>query len=146
MTTPTDTDMAQALRELFETWLEIRPPFRTTVEVEAAWEGWKANTAVAAMLTAHESRAQQKTASGLKQADAQQVVHHELETKGPDQSSAQPAGVGEYTTEMGNAAEKYYASFKYAHPLPARWSWLDLWQAMLAAAPQTPAKDAEHDH
>lgn len=53
-----DTDLAQALRELFETWLESRSSFRMTVEVQAAWEGWKANTAVAAMLSAHESRAQ----------------------------------------------------------------------------------------
>lgn len=57
MTTTTETDLAQ-LRELFEMWLESRPSFRTTVEVQAAWEGWKANTAVAAMLAAHESCAQ----------------------------------------------------------------------------------------
>lgn len=50
------TDEA-ALRELFQMWLESRPSFRTTAEVEAAWEGWKANTAVAAMLATAEKRA-----------------------------------------------------------------------------------------
>lgn len=44
--------LVEALRELFVKWLESRSPFRTTVEVEAAWEGWKANTAIAAMLAA----------------------------------------------------------------------------------------------
>ena len=43
---------AEQVRELFLIWLESRKPFRTTVEAKAAWEGWKANTAIAQMLSA----------------------------------------------------------------------------------------------
>jgi len=51
-----NADKLAQLRELFETWLASRPSFRTTVEVQAAWEGWKANTAVAAMLAEHDAQ------------------------------------------------------------------------------------------
>lgn len=51
-----NADKLAQLRELFEMWLASRPSFRTTVEVQAAWEGWKANTAVAAMLAEHDAQ------------------------------------------------------------------------------------------
>jgi len=51
-----NADKLAQLRELFETWLASRPSFRTTVEVQAAWEGWKANTAVAAMLVEYDAQ------------------------------------------------------------------------------------------
>lgn len=43
-------------------------------------------------------------------------------------------GSSGYTSAMGEAAEKYHGSFKYAHPLPAQWRWEDVWAAMSRAA------------
>jgi len=45
------------------------------------------------------------------------------------------AAAPEYTQEMGDAANRYHDSFKYAHPLPAQWRWSELFNAMLDAAP-----------
>jgi len=57
--------------------------------------------------------------------------------------SGQRAGVGglpQYTWEMGEAANRYHAQFKMAHPLPAQWRWHELWGTMLAAAPAPAAQ------
>ncbi|MGN6518684.1 MAG: hypothetical protein ACTHK2_04580 [Dokdonella sp.] len=39
-----------------------------------------------------------------------------------------------YTHAMGEAAQRYHESFKFAHPLPVTWRWEELWNAMVAAA------------
>lgn len=46
---------------------------------------------------------------------------------------AYQAGTADYVTEMGEAAEDYHKSFKYAHPLPAQWRWHAVWERMKAA-------------
>lgn len=38
-----------------------------------------------------------------------------------------------YTSEMGEAAEDYHKSFKFAHPLPAQWRWHEVWARMQQA-------------
>lgn len=39
-----------------------------------------------------------------------------------------------YTYAVGAAGEAYYKQFTSAHPLPAQWSWAQLWQALDHAA------------
>lgn len=46
----------------------------------------------------------------------------------------QAANATNYTSAMGEAAERYHKSFKFAHPLPAQWRWHELWDTMLAAS------------
>lgn len=61
-----------------------------------------------------------------------------------DADIAMPAVVTEippYASEMGEAANRYHASFRYAHPLPAQWRWSEVWEVMHAAKlaePRTP--------
>ncbi len=38
-----------------------------------------------------------------------------------------------YTSAMGEAAEDYHKSFKFAHPLPAQWRWHEVWSRMQQA-------------
>lgn len=38
-----------------------------------------------------------------------------------------------YVFEMGEAAEDYHKSFKFAHPLPAQWRWHEVWLRMQRA-------------
>ena len=41
-----------------------------------------------------------------------------------------------YSLAVGQAAEDYLSRFPYAHPLPAQWRWGELFDVMVAAAPQ----------
>lgn len=47
-----------------------------------------------------------------------------------------------YVAEMGDAAEKYHASFPLAHPLPARWRWQELWDRMASHVGAAAAQEA----
>lgn len=105
----TQDKLAEALRELFSKWLESRPAFRTTVEVNAAWEGWKANTAVAAMLNALAAQAQ---AHG-----GEWVMVPREPTKAMRESAASYGGRGGYNKQRGDEA-------------------MEVWRDMLATAPQ----------
>lgn len=133
-----NADKLAQLLELFETWLASRPSFRTTVEVQAAWEGWKANTAVAAMLAEHDAQPAQAAVSV--QTLPLRTAPYTLTTTA---HAAQPVGVPEpieieYHTDDGERVSD--EGIGYAR------GWNACRRAMLAVAPRPPAQpsaDAE---
>lgn len=161
--TENESRLAQALRELFETWLNSRPSFRTTTEVKAAWEGWKANTAVAAMLAAHERAQPASVADGYAYscADGFLRVNQGAPVNGGKPIDAipfyfapppaQPASVPdgwvmvprEPTVEMLRAEDSACPDRGNENRDPYAWGRAS-WAAFLAAAPQAKAKGDDH--